>query len=229
MISKEGLEGILRTVKTLITEPDSKDGTVISPLILDLYAHVQVPFEEIVGHDDAAFHYFVRGGCKTKFGRHEEAIHDFDKAIELDSQNSYAYNLRGFSKAELGKHEEAIHDFDKAIELDEPQDTYAYHNRGLSKAKLGRHEEAIHDFDKFIELDPQESLSLRRRGELFEKLGQTEKAIADYQTALKIWEPRENRMLGLIAAAEGLTRLGLDHTAKVEEYKALAKERGWKI
>ncbi len=67
-------------------------------------------------------------------GRNEEAIKDYDKAIELNPQYAKAYNNRGKAKAKLGRNEEAIKDYDKAIELN-PQLAEAYNNREKSKAQ----------------------------------------------------------------------------------------------
>ena len=85
--------------------------------------------------------------------KYEEAIADFDKAIELDSDNSYAYKLRGFAKHHLGFYQEAITDYDKTIKLD-PNDTPAYYLRGSVKYELRQHFLAIADFDKAIKLNP---------------------------------------------------------------------------
>ena len=103
---------------------------------------------------DAGLGYFCRGKAKDELGRHEEAIKDYDMAIELEPDFATAYNNRGTAKDELGRHEEAIKDYNKAIEL-EPNDATAYNNRGSAKYELGRYEEAIKDFDKAITLEPE--------------------------------------------------------------------------
>lgn len=95
--------------------------------------------------------YNNRGIAKNNLGLYEEAIKDFDKAIELDSNYLSAYNNRGISKAKLGNNEEAIKDFNKAIELN-PNISEAYNNRGNAKNNLKQYEEAIKDFDKAIKL-----------------------------------------------------------------------------
>ena len=52
-----------------------------------------------------------------KLKQYKEAIADFDKAIELNPEDSAAYNNRGNAKDEFKQHKEAIVDYDKAIEL----------------------------------------------------------------------------------------------------------------
>ena len=69
---------------------------------------------------------------KKNLGKYEEAIKDYDKAIELDPDYSDAYNNRGLAKYYLDKYGEAIKDFNKVIELT-PNYTNAYYDRGNAK------------------------------------------------------------------------------------------------
>ena len=90
---------------------------------------------------------------RSRFGRHENAIADYDKAIQLKPDLADAYSNRGNAKGRLERYEDAITDFDKAIQL-EPDMAEAYSNRGNAKGGLGRYEDAIIDYDKAIQLKP---------------------------------------------------------------------------
>ena len=73
-----------------------------------------------------AYAYHVQGKFKYEAGHYQEAIADFDKAVQLNPETLYTYYKRGEAKATLGEHEAAIADFDKAIQLDpEFADSYA--------------------------------------------------------------------------------------------------------
>ena len=61
--------------------------------------------------------YNNRGISKGKLGKYEEAIKDYNKAIDLNPDIVKHIITEGISKANLGKYEEAIKDYDKAIEL----------------------------------------------------------------------------------------------------------------
>ena len=77
----------------------------------------------------------------------DNAIVDFDRAIELDDQFAIAYFNRGTAKHRKGDYEGAIADFNHAIELN-PQFAAAYSNRSNTKNKIGDHEGAIADCDR---------------------------------------------------------------------------------
>ena len=64
-----------------------------------------------------AYAYHVQGKFKYKAGHYQEAIADFDKAVQLNPETLYTYHKRAEAKAALGEHEAAIADFDKVIQL----------------------------------------------------------------------------------------------------------------
>ena len=56
------------------------------------------------------------GLSKSLLWKHEEAIKDFDKAINLDPEDFDCFYERGHSKYCLNQYEEGIKDFNKAID-----------------------------------------------------------------------------------------------------------------
>jgi tetratricopeptide (TPR) repeat protein len=144
---------------------------------------------EVTGGEFTALDYSNRGATYGNLERHERAIADYDRAIELDPGFAQAYYNRGTRCAALGWHERAIADFDRAIELD-LRDAQAYSNRGTSYAALGWHERAIADFDRAIELDPRVAQAYFNRGTSYATLGQHERAIADFDRAIEL-DPRD--------------------------------------
>ncbi len=62
--------------------------------------------------------YYNRGVVNYNLKKYEEAIKDFDSAIELEPYNANIYCCRGNAKNALEQYEEATRDFDKAMELD---------------------------------------------------------------------------------------------------------------
>ncbi len=138
-----------------------------------------------VPDDIKAGAYNNRGLAKHDLERYEEAIRDYDKAIELQPDYAAAYHNRGLAKNSLQRYEEAIKDYDKVIEL-QPEDAEAYHNRGVAKYDLQRYEEAIADYDKAIELQPKLAKAYYNRGLAKHDLERYEEAIADYDKAIEL-------------------------------------------
>ena len=115
--------------------------------------------------------YDLRGIAKRKLGQYQEAIKDYDEALELSPDFAHIYDSRGYTKYLLGKskmeragtelevveeaqnyYQSAIRDFDKAIDLI-PIYVLAYNNRGNAKKALGQYEAAKVDFDKAREFE----------------------------------------------------------------------------
>ncbi len=129
--------------------------------------------------------YNIRGTAKYALHQYEEAIKDYDEAIELDPQNVDTYINRGVAKDALKKYEEALADYDKAIELD-PKYAEVYNNRGLAKYALYQYKEAIKDYDKAIELSPEYAEAYSNSGLAKYALHQYKEAIKDYDKAIEL-------------------------------------------
>ena len=136
---------------------------------------------ELDSQSDTA--YLNRGVAKSRLGKYEDAIVDYDKAIQLAASDTAYYN-RGFAKAKLGKHDAAIDDFTMSIKL-EPKFVPAYTLRGESKAALGQHEDAIDDYNKAIELESSHAVAYVSRADAFLSLNSLPDATRDLSNALR--------------------------------------------
>ena len=79
-------------------------------------------YKRAIKNYDKAKTLFEKEGNKAMVKRCEEAIEDYNKAIELDSQDAEAYCGRGLANSNLGDHEEAIKNCIKAKELFEKEE-----------------------------------------------------------------------------------------------------------
>ena len=70
-----------------------------------------------------------KGNAIADQGKYDEAVHAYDKAIELEPKYSDAWNNRGEAFHNWGKFDEAIRCFDKAIEIN-PKNAFAWNNKG---------------------------------------------------------------------------------------------------
>jgi Tfp pilus assembly protein PilF len=78
---------------------------------------------------------------------------------------------------------------------------YAYNNRAWAYRALGKDQEGLRDVNMALLLEPKNAAIIETRAEIYEKLKERDKAVADYREALKL-EPK------MTQASDGLKRLG---------------------
>ncbi len=169
---------------------------ILSVLIFTclLFSGFAADIEEKLSHKALkAEAFFERGNDRYDAGNYQEAIKDFNKAIEIDAKfvakfmprlRSKAYNLRGNAKFKSGKYKEAIKDYNESIKLD-PECVWVYFNRARVYAKMGYDEKAIKDYTKILQLMPSEDFAYYMRGNIEAEAGHYKKAIKDYNKAIK--------------------------------------------
>lgn len=162
-------------------------------------AHKQGEYEEAIQFYDRiekysfGFHqaYLDRGRAWSALKEYKKALTDYDSAISVDPKSSAAFNNRGNVKVDLGDKKSALEDYDQAILLD-PKNAFAYNNRGLLKDSFRNFPGALQDFNLALQLLNKDSSKLSiylNRSSVFLQMGQTKKAMADIDKALKI-DPR---------------------------------------
>jgi Tfp pilus assembly protein PilF len=108
-----------------------------------------------VGGDQTPGNYEVRkGNYRLEDGQYEEAIAEFNLALQKNPQSARAHQGLAVTYLQMGKMEMAVAEFSTAIELDS---TYAvaFADRGITYDRMGRHEEALQDYRKALEIDPE--------------------------------------------------------------------------
>jgi len=115
--------------------------------------------------------------------RYEEALQDFNQAIELDPKDTWALTLRGLTYQSMERYEEALLDFNQAIEID-PEYVWTIGERGETYLLIGKYEEALNDFNRMVELDAEDDLSLYNRAIAHQTLGHIEQARIDLAQAI---------------------------------------------
>jgi tetratricopeptide (TPR) repeat protein len=129
--------------------------------------------------------YLNSGSNYYEQGNWAQAISDFTKAIEINSNYAEAYCLRGDSYDKQGNSTQAVSDFNKAIEIN-PNFAYAYGSRGLTYNKQGNSTQAVSDFNKAIEISPNDAKVYFVRGNFYFEQGNLTQAISDFTKAIEI-------------------------------------------
>ncbi len=88
-----------------------------------------------------------RGVVYLSRGEYDQAISEFNKALEINSQNSEAYKNRGTAYMKKGQYDQAISDYTKVLEIN-PKDAEVYNIRGRAYYFEGKYKESWEDLNK---------------------------------------------------------------------------------
>lgn len=115
-------------------------------------------------------------------GKHEEALVNLDKLIELEPKEIGSYVNKGFELEALGKYEEAIEAYNVAGEID-GREPLVHSNRGHAYYMLKRYDEAMKDLNKSITNQPLNSFAYHTRALIFIENDNTDRACKDLEAA----------------------------------------------
>ena len=93
-----------------------------------------------------------KGVALGNLGKYEEAIAEYDKALELKPDHADALINKGVALGRLGQYQEAIQWIDKALEI-KPNNAAALNNKGVALERLGRLGEAVVCFYETLNID----------------------------------------------------------------------------
>jgi tetratricopeptide (TPR) repeat protein len=111
-----------------------------------------------------------RGWNLYQAGKYEEAIAQFNKALELDPNQTSSIAIRGRCYVKLNQYDRAIADLNTAIARNYDL-AYSYYYRGLAYEGKGQRDQAIGDFNQAVKLSNVTSLT-QYANEGLQRLGQ---------------------------------------------------------
>ena len=125
-----------------------------------------------------------RGNSRVSQNKLEDAIADYNKAVELAPNATDPYLNRGTALEGLGRWEDAIADYNQVLKLDS-NDAMAYNNRGNAQAGLGKWQEAIADYQHSTALDPKFAFARANYAIALYQTGQTDEAIRTMRNLIR--------------------------------------------
>lgn len=139
---------------------------------------------------------YQKGASYLKQNKLDEAIAEFNKAIELNPRSDKAYYDRGRAYSAKGDLDKALEDYTQAINCNSPESIQsAYNNRGQIYAKKGDLDKALEDYTKGIEAMPNPMFSgfryfkqvlHRNRAEVYWQKKEYDKALEDVRSVEKL-------------------------------------------
>ena len=131
----------------------------------------------------SAYHW--RGIAECNTGKLDEALHDFNKVLELEPNRAESFYWRGLTYNNKKMYPEAIRDISKAIEID-PTKSEMYAWRGLLYYTVKNQPAAIADYTKAISLNPKDIPSIVNRAISYKETKEWDKSLADLDRAGKL-------------------------------------------
>jgi tetratricopeptide (TPR) repeat protein len=125
------------------------------------------------------------GSLLLQKGRVDEAIDQFQQALDLQPNAADVHSNLGGALLQQGRVEEAIAQLQQALQI-QPDSTQAHINLGNALLRKGRVNEAIAQFQRVIELQPGLASAHYNLGGALLQAGRVDKAVARLQRALEL-------------------------------------------
>ncbi|MGK7945157.1 MAG: tetratricopeptide repeat protein [Microcystaceae cyanobacterium] len=129
--------------------------------------------------------WFNLGLQQANLGNLEEAIANWDKALELNPQLTQAWHNRGNALATLGRVEEALQSLDQALDLN-PEDAQTLNTKAHVFYETQQWEKAITCWDQVLKLQPNLAQVVYNQACAYDNSQQIAEAIAGYKQALEL-------------------------------------------
>ncbi|MGB7910766.1 MAG: tetratricopeptide repeat protein [Desulfobaccales bacterium] len=146
--------------------------------------------------------YLVKGNEQLKGGNLDQAVADYNKALELNPKLAWAYNNLGIIYLQKEDYDHAFAAYNKALEID-PKQAQFYNNRGGAYREIGHNDEAISDFNGALELNPSYANAYYNRAAAFYAKKDFDKAWADVNKAQSLGAKIDPKFLEGLRRASG--------------------------
>lgn len=134
------------------------------------------------------YNQFYMGMCQLAAGSPPKALASLEKALEMDPTRQdipSIYSYMGVCLKEMGKYDKALSVLAKGAAADNER-TDIFNLMGFCHFKLKENEKAIRCFKRVIELNPGSAIDYANIASNYRDLGDTERAIEHYETALAL-------------------------------------------
>jgi Flp pilus assembly protein TadD len=118
-------------------------------------------------------------------GKVDEAITQYQTALEIKPDYTDAHNNLGEALFQKGRVDDAIAQFQKVLEI-QPGYVHAHYNLGIALAQKGLLDEAIDQFRRTLEVLPDYLAAYNNLGFILAQKGFTDNAIVQFRKALEI-------------------------------------------
>ncbi|KAG1676129.1 hypothetical protein FOA52_004969 [Chlamydomonas sp. UWO 241] len=169
--------------------------------IINTYGGVDAPWvPDVVGRA-----WGNRGNARSRQGRLEESLNDYNTAIKICPWSGDPVLNRGVVLEALGRFDEAVVDYRAVLEA-QPNDPAAWNNLGNAVAGLGKWEEATKHYGRAAALAPEFSFAQANLALANYQLGNKNEAVKSMRALVRRYPEFPDMRAALAAAlwADGL-------------------------
>ena len=179
----------------------------------------------------SAKEFVQRGSQYLDAAKLENALSDFNKALEIEPKNGDALSGRALTYLWQGKYNLAQSDLTSA-EAIKPPSAVLLRARGLFTEMRSQYSEAVDFYTRSLDQEPGNAFALMHRALSRSNLGQMDQAMADYNEAVQHLGNDPNTLISraVFEAMLGRTKEATDDLAaasKTVTTPALVAARGW--
>ncbi|KAJ7548365.1 hypothetical protein O6H91_07G009000 [Diphasiastrum complanatum] len=170
--------------------------------------------------------YGNRGNARSRQGKMEEALKDYDLSIALAPYAVDPVLNRGVALESLGRYVEAMADYE-AVLCTDPKDPAAWNNLGNAKAALQQWDEALADYGRAVQLAPEYAFAAANYALALYQVGRENEAVRHFQSLLRKYPefPDVRAALAVSLYAQGLTAEAENNWYRIEDGRH--KDRNW--
>lgn len=131
-----------------------------------------------------------RGKALFALGRYNESIEAYDQAISIDPNFALPWNNKGESLFALGEYDKSIEAYDHAIQIESFNPLFRL-NKGIALLSMGSYNESNYNesilyFNDVLLFNPDDTVSLAKRGSAFFALGEYNRSLADFSRVIEL-------------------------------------------
>jgi tetratricopeptide (TPR) repeat protein len=183
----------------------------------------------VIAEKNTAGDWIEKGCDQIENGSLEEALADFDKAIQIDPNNRLGWINEAYVLDELNRTFESSQASYKALEITDmmleadSRNATLWLEKGFLLTNVGNEEEAVNAFDNASKIDPKNVMAWRMKGILLAGgLQRYDDALRTYDAALNI-NPDDSTLWAL----KGETLKTMGRQAEADDAYAKAREMGY--
>jgi tetratricopeptide (TPR) repeat protein len=167
-----------------LTDKDKSDCEQSSAPALKVAACTRILGAGNLSKDLEVFGHYHRGLGLLLQNKPDDAIVEFNAALQADPANTRAYNSRGNAWRAKGELDIAIADYNEAIRID-PNFAFPYNGRASAFYDKGDLDRAISDYGEVIRLAPTLAAPYSNRAHALSDKGEFDRALDDANEALR--------------------------------------------